>query len=147
MATAPNLVVAGDAGLAWKLWNTGRFPAVFGVASAAELRGLSKSGRVSTPAAFVFAPDFGEDVPGAEVSVLANGLAASGFTVLVHAFFTERGDVFDPGVVATAAPMTMSELLARLGVVQPDPQPPQEPWAAPPDLHPEPPADPWTAPG
>ncbi|MFD0540685.1 AAA family ATPase [Actinomadura luteofluorescens] len=75
MATAPNLVVAGDPGVARSLRDTGRFSAVYDAASAAELRDLSKSGRVGPPAAFMFAPGFVEDLPGASVSVLANGLA------------------------------------------------------------------------
>src|SRR5207253_8107601 len=56
--TAPNLVVAGDTGVARKLRETGRFPVVFDVASARELRALSRSGQVAAPAAFMFAPGF-----------------------------------------------------------------------------------------
>ncbi|WP_141578182.1 AAA family ATPase [Actinomadura sp. WMMA1423] len=116
MATAPNLVVAGDPGVARTLRETGRFSAVYDAASAAELRDLSKSGRVGSPAAFMFAPGFVEDLPGANVAVLANGLAASGFTVLVHGRFAERGDVFDPAVHVTGGQLKMSDLLAIFGV-------------------------------
>lgn len=142
MATAPNLVVAGHSGVARKLRETGRFPAVFDVASASELRDLSKSGKVSFPAAFMFAPGFNEDLPGAEVSPLANGLVRGGCTVLVHVSFTERGDAFDPRVVTAAKQLKMSDLLAVLGVVKPEPQAELQP-----DLQPEPPPDPWTVPG
>ncbi|MFB9830837.1 AAA family ATPase [Actinoallomurus acaciae] len=138
MATAPTLVVAGHPGVAEKLRDTGRFPVVFDVTSASELRDLSKSGKVGSPVAFVFAPGFTEDVPGAEVAVLANGLVRNGYTVLVHVFFTERGDVFDPKVVMAAKQMNMAELLVTLGVVEPEPEP---------ELQPEPPAEPWTPPG
>ncbi|MGP4027385.1 hypothetical protein [Actinomadura sp. 3N407] len=136
MATAPNVIVAGDPGLGRRVESTGRFPAVFSVASATELQDLSKSGVVGSPAAFMFAPEFDEDLPEATVAPLANGLAASGFTVLVHPFFTGRGDVFDPGVVVAADPRNMSDLLTLLGVVALD--------IVEPDLHPEPPPDPWT---
>lgn len=138
MATAPTLVVAGHPGVAEKLRDTGRFPVVFDVTSASELRDLSKSGKVGSPVTFVFAPGFIEDVPGAEVAVLANGLVRSGYTVLVHVFFTERGDVFDPKVVMAAKQMNMAELLVTLGVVEPE---------FPPELQPEPPPEPWAAPG
>ncbi|WP_329246105.1 AAA family ATPase [Actinoallomurus sp. NBC_01490] len=138
MATAPNLVVAGHPGVARKLRGTGWFPVVFDVVSASQLRDLSKSGKVGSSAAFVFAPWFDEDLPGAGVAVLANGLARAGFTVLVHADFTERGEVFDPKVVTAAKKMTMSDLLAAVGVVQPEPQS---------ELQPEPPPEPWTVPG
>jgi hypothetical protein len=146
---APNLVVAGDPGLAWKLWNTGLFPSVFDVASATGLRDLSKRGRVRYPAAFMFGPEFNEDIPGTEVRLLADRLVASGFTVIVHAFFTGRGDVFDSRVATTSEPMSMAGLLATLGVTPPGRQPgPPESWLAqPPDLYPEPPPDPWAAPG
>ncbi|MFC5750717.1 AAA family ATPase [Actinomadura rugatobispora] len=132
MATAPNLVVAGHPDLARKLRNTGRFPAVFDVASATELRALSKSGKVAPPAAFIFAPQFNEDLPEAKVPLLANALAANGFTVLVHAFFTRRGDHFIPAVVASAEPMSMLDLLTTLGALQPDlqPEPPPQLWKA-----------------
>ncbi|WP_192808678.1 AAA family ATPase [Actinomadura montaniterrae] len=135
MATAPNLVVAGNQGVARKLRETGRFPVVFDVASASELRDLSKSGKVSPPAAFMFAPGFDEDLPGAGVAALANGLVRNGFKVLVHASFTERDDVFDPQVIAAGKRLRMSDLLARLcgGESNPsnEPPPPPEPWAAP----------------
>ncbi|OLT37708.1 hypothetical protein BJF79_05710 [Actinomadura sp. CNU-125] len=122
----PNLVVAGDPDVARKLRETGRFPVVFDAASATELRDLSKSGRVGAPAAFMFAPGFTEDVPGAGVSVLANGLAGGGFTVLVHAFFAERGDAFDARVRVTGRRLRLSELLAVFGV----PERPSGPSAA-----------------
>lgn len=135
MATAPNLVVAGHQGVARKLRETGRFPVVFDVASASELRDLSKSSEVGSPAAFLFAPGFDEDLPGAGVATLANGLVRAGFTVLVHASFAERGDVFDPGVVAAGKQLRMADLLARFGVAEPgpltEPPPPPEPWTAP----------------
>ncbi|WP_433470056.1 AAA family ATPase [Spirillospora sp. CA-128828] len=134
MIATPNLIVAGHHGLARRLRNSGRFPSVLRVASASELRDLSESGKVRPPAAFMFGPGFSEDLPEVRVTELANGLAVNGFTVLVHAFFAERGDVFDPKVVASTEPMSMSDLLTTLG-------------AAEPDLQPEPPADPWTAPG
>ncbi|MBC6458078.1 CpaE family protein [Actinomadura sp. HBU206391] len=137
MATAPNLVVAGEPGVARRLRKTGRFPAVFDAASAAELRALSKSGQVGSPAAFMFAPGFVEDVPGAGVAVLANGLAGSGFTVLVHGFFTERGDVFDPKVRVTGRQLRLSELLATFGI--PESAPPPAPQATPEPRHPTPP--------
>jgi hypothetical protein len=139
MTTAPNLVIAGDRGLSQKLRNTGRFPVVFDVASATGLRELSKSGRVRSPAAFMFAPDFDEDIPGSGVPHLANGLAASGFTVLVHSFFTERGDLFGPGVIAATAPMNVSDLLVAIGAAEPAS-------LAQPDLQPEPPPEPWASP-
>ncbi|KAB2385920.1 hypothetical protein [Actinomadura montaniterrae] len=133
MTVKPNLVVAGHSHLAQKLRNTGRFAAVFDVASASSLRALSKSGELCSPAAFMFAPDFDEDLPDAKVPLLASGLAASGFTVLVHMFFTERGDVFGPGVIAGTGPMSMADLLATLCPVQPSPvpDPPPESWAMP----------------
>ncbi|MBE1532862.1 fibronectin type III domain-containing protein [Actinomadura algeriensis] len=134
MVIAPNLVVAGHPDLARELRATGRFPAVFDVASATQLRDLSRSGGVGSPAAFVFAPGFEEDLTDAKVPLLANGLAGSGFTVLVHACYTARGDVFDPPVIASTEPMSMPDLLATLGALQPD-------------LHPEPPPEPWEAPG
>ncbi|NDU77042.1 AAA family ATPase [Actinomadura sp. DSM 109109] len=123
MATAPNLVVAGDPGVARSLRETGRFSAVYDAASAAELRDLSRSGRVGSPAAFMFAPGFVEDLPGAGVSVLANGLAGSGFTVLVHGFFAQRGEVFDPGVHVIGGQLKMSDLLALFGISGPAPAP------------------------
>jgi len=118
MATTPNLVVAGDPSVAGKLRETGRFPAVFDVASAAELRTLSRSGRVGRPAAFMFAPGFIEDLPGAGVSVLANGLAGNGFTVLVHDHFKKRGDEFGSGVCVTGGRVRLSELLTMLGATR-----------------------------
>ena len=118
MATTPNLVVAGDPSVAGKLRETGRFPAVFDVASAAELRTLSRSGRVGRPAAFMFAPGFIEDLPGADVSVLANGLAGNGFTVLVHDHFKKRGDEFGSGVCVTGGRVRLSELLTMLGATR-----------------------------
>ncbi|MFB4319812.1 serine/threonine protein kinase [Actinomadura sp. 21ATH] len=158
MTTAPNLVVAGDRGLSQKLRGTGRFPAVFEAASATELRELSKSGSVRAPAAFMFAPGFDEDIPGTGVVQLANGLAAGGFTVLVHSHFTERGDRFDPRVIAATRPMSVSDLLAALGAAAPaatapagyaeqdlHPAPPPEPWD-PPQATPAPPAPPAAAP-
>jgi MinD-like ATPase involved in chromosome partitioning or flagellar assembly len=123
MATAPNLVVAGDTGIARKLRETGRFPAVFDVASAAELRNLSRRGEVTPPVAFMFAPGFVEDIKGAGVVDLADGLASNGFTVLVHSLFTERGDAFTPEVQVTDRKLRMSELLAALGVAEPKPKP------------------------
>lgn len=114
MATAPNLVVAGHPGAARKLRETGVFPAVFDVASAAELRDLSKRGLVTPPASFLFVPGFVEDVPGVRIDILANGLAASGHTVLVHRQFTENGAVFDPRVTVASAELPMNELLLVL---------------------------------
>ncbi|MFC5750723.1 serine/threonine protein kinase [Actinomadura rugatobispora] len=141
MATAPYLVVAGHLDLARKLRDTGRFPAVFDVASATQLRDLSRSRKVDPPAAFIFAPEFDEDLPNAGVPLLADGLAASGYTVLVHAFYTQRGDTFDPRVHTTAQPMSMADLLTTLGALHPDlpahhqadlqPEPPPEPWGIP----------------
>ena len=136
MATAPNLVVAGHPGVARKLRATGLFPAVYDVASAAELRDLSKHGRVRSPAGFLFGPGFVGDVPGAGVDVLANGLAAKGYTVLVHDHFSARGAVFDPRVTVTPPELTMPRLLAALGVTEPGtgwprpgpaPRPPNDP--------------------
>ncbi|SNR35833.1 serine/threonine protein kinase [Actinomadura mexicana] len=121
--TVPSLIVAGHPDLARRLRATGRFPAVFDVASASGLRDLSKSGEVRAPAAFLFAPDFDEDLPEARVPFLADRLAASGHTVIVHGFFTERGDVFAPAVIATAKPLTLAELLELLGAAQPAPAP------------------------
>ncbi|GLY86652.1 hypothetical protein Airi02_045810 [Actinoallomurus iriomotensis] len=138
MAIAPALVVAGHPGVASRLRNTGRFPFVFDVASASELRELSGSGRVGSPVTFVFAPGFAEDVHGAEVAVLANGLVRNGHTVLVHVSFTERGDVFDPKVVLVAKRLNVAELLVALGAAEPEPQL---------ELQPEPPPEPWTVPG
>ncbi|MFD0853774.1 hypothetical protein ACFQ07_16165, partial [Actinomadura adrarensis] len=112
MATVPTLVVAGQSGIARKLRETGRFPAVFDVAGAVELRDLSRSGRVAPPAAFMFAPGFAEDLPGLGVTVLANGLASSGHTVLVHDHFARRGDGFDPRVQITASRLRLADLLA-----------------------------------
>jgi hypothetical protein len=144
MATAPNVIVAGHPDLARKLRNTGRFPAVFDVASATALRELSQSGRVAAPATFMFGPDFDEDLPDAGVVVLANGLAASGFAVLVHSVFSERGDVFDPRVMADTGPLTMAQLLDLLSMpdapvapvrgrpAEPPPPPPRELLDAPP---------------
>ncbi|GAA4381520.1 hypothetical protein GCM10023088_46110 [Actinomadura verrucosospora] len=123
MVTAPNLIVAGNPDLAQRLRATGRFPAVFDAASASGLRDLSKSGRVRAPAAFMFAPDFEEDLPEAGVPFLADRLAASGHTVIVHGFFTERGDVFAPEVIATAKPLTLAELLELLGAPRSEPAP------------------------
>lgn len=136
MATAPNLVVAGDPGVARSLRETGRFSAVYDAASAAELRDLSKSGRVGSPAAFMFAPGFVEDLPGAGVPVLANGLAGRGFTVLVHGYFAERGDAFAPGVHVIGGQLKMSDLLALFGIAG---RP-----AAPPPAAARPPAPPQT---
>ncbi|GGQ22427.1 MinD-like ATPase involved in chromosome partitioning or flagellar assembly [Actinomadura coerulea] len=138
MATAPNLVVAGDPGVARSLRETGRFSAVYDAASAAELRDLSKSGRVGSPAAFMFAPGFVEDLPGAGVAVLANGLAGRGFTVLVHGYFAERGDAFAPGVHVIGGQLKMSDLLALFGIAGKPPAPP----AAPPPAAPPPAAPP-----
>ncbi|WP_433473863.1 serine/threonine protein kinase [Spirillospora sp. CA-142024] len=129
--TAPNVIVAGHPDLSRRLRATKRFPAVFDVASASELRDLGKSGEVRSPAAFLFAPDFDEDLPDGGVSPQANRLAASGHTVIVHGYFTKRGDVFDPEVVATAKPLTLAELLALLVVARPaaQPEPPPAPAA------------------
>lgn len=121
MATVPNLIVAGSSGVARKLRDTGRFPGVFDVGSAAELRALSRGGQVSPPMAFMFAPGFVEDLPDAAVAVLANGLAASGYTVVVHDFFVQRGDVFDPRVTVAAGPLKLSGLLATFGIGGPEP--------------------------
>ncbi|MBB6398183.1 serine/threonine protein kinase [Actinomadura coerulea] len=115
--------MAGNPDLARRLRGTGRFPTVFDAASASGLRDLSKSGRVRAPAAFLFAPDFEEDLPGAGVPFLADGLAASGHTVIVHGFYTERGDVFAPEVIATARPLTLAELLELLGAPRSEPAP------------------------
>ncbi|MCR3744560.1 Serine/threonine protein kinase [Actinomadura glauciflava] len=123
MVTTPNVIVAGHPDLARRLRGTGRFPAVFDAASASGLRDLSKSGEVRAPAAFLFAPDFDEDLPGAGVPFLADRLAASGHTVVVHGFFTERGDVFAPEVIATAKPLTLKELLELLGAARPESPP------------------------
>lgn len=127
MATAPNLVVAGHPGVGRKLRETGLFPNVFDVASAAELRDLSTRGQVRAPAGFLFAPGFVEDVPGAGVDVLANGLAATGYTVFVHGHFTERGAVFDPRVTVTPPELTLTQLLATMGLSEPRPAPRPEP--------------------
>ncbi|MEV4003513.1 protein kinase [Actinomadura sp. NPDC049753] len=121
MVTAPNLIVAGNPDLSRRLRATGRFAAVFDAASASGLRDLSKSGRVRAPAAFMFAPDFEEDLPEAGVPFLADRLAASGHTVIVHGFYTERGDVFSPEVIATAKPLTLAELLELLGAPRSEP--------------------------
>lgn len=131
MTTAPNLVVAGHPGVARKLRETGRFPAVFDAASATELRDLSRSGRVRPPAAFMFAPGFVEDLPAAGVPVLANGLAGSGFAVLVHRRFAERGDAFDARVRITAGQLRLSELMATLAGSVPEAAPAPEPEAEP----------------
>ncbi|GAA0250474.1 hypothetical protein GCM10009527_053550 [Actinomadura nitritigenes] len=151
MATAPNVIVAGHPDLARKLRNTGRFPAVFDVPSATALRELSQSGRVAAPATFMFGPAFEEDLPDAGVAVLANGLAASGFAVLVHSVFSERGDVFDPRVMADTGPLTMAQLLELLSRPDARPAPPRRPPSEPPPpprrelLH-EPPPAAWTTP-
>lgn len=127
MATAPNLVVAGHQGAARKLRQSGVFAAVFDVASAAELRDLSKRGRVTPPASFLFVPGFVEDVPGVRIDVLANGLAASGHTVLVHREFAENGAVFDPRVTVAPAELPMDELLSVLSRTGPQATPQPEP--------------------
>ncbi|WP_329519221.1 hypothetical protein [Spirillospora sp. NBC_01491] len=149
MVTAPNVIMAGHPNLARKLRATGRFPAVVDVAAATALRELSQSGRIGSPATFMFGPDFDEDLPDAGVAVLANGLAASGFTVLVHSVFTARGDVFDPRVVADMGPLTMAELLTILTRPGDQPSPRHEPPSEPPpprhDLLIEPPPGPWAA--
>jgi MinD-like ATPase involved in chromosome partitioning or flagellar assembly len=119
MATAPTLVVAGQPYIARKLRETGRFPAVFDVADASGLRDLSQSGRVAPPAAFMFAPGFAEDLPGAGVAVLANGLARNGYTVVVHDHFAQRGDGLDPRVRIAASRLRLADLLAALGVTDP----------------------------
>lgn len=131
-ATAPNVIVAGHSDLARKLRTTGRFPAVFDVASATALRELSESGGVASPATFMFAPDFDEDLPDASVAVLANGLAASGFAVIVHDVFTEHGDVFDPRVISGTGPLTMAELLTILARPAAPAAPPDRPPSEPP---------------
>ncbi|MEV5751301.1 AAA family ATPase [Actinoallomurus sp. NPDC052308] len=137
MATAPTVVVAGDTGIGRKLRETRKFAAVFDVASAKELRHLSRRGEVAAPAAFMFAPGFVEDVRGAGVEVLANSLASNGFTVLVHNYFAERGDSFNDAVKVTERQVRMSQLLAALGSVdggpEPEPGPPprQEPASRP----------------
>jgi MinD-like ATPase involved in chromosome partitioning or flagellar assembly len=66
----------------------------------------------------MFGPQFSEDLPGAGVPTLANGLAGNGFTVLVHGHFAERGDIFDPRVRVIGRQLAMSDLLTALGVVQ-----------------------------
>lgn len=121
MVTATNVIVAGDRDLSLRLRTTERFSTVFDVASATELRDLSRSGEVSSPAAFLFARGFNEDLSGSGVPVLANGLAANGFTVIVHGFYAERGDTFVPEVVVTSRGMTMTDLLAMLDSVRPGP--------------------------
>ncbi|GAA4497490.1 hypothetical protein GCM10023191_041070 [Actinoallomurus oryzae] len=121
--TAPNLVVAGGTDIAHELRGTGRFPAVFNVFSASELRALSRSGRVRLPAAFVFTPRFAEDVPGADVAALANGLADIGFRVVVHDSFVERGDRFGANVRITGSRQPMPELLSLLGAAGRTPLP------------------------
>ncbi|MEU5993316.1 fibronectin type III domain-containing protein [Spirillospora sp. NPDC047418] len=131
-ATAPNVIVAGHPDLARKLRTTGRFPAVFDVASATALRELSESSGVASPATFMFAPDFDEDLPDASVAVLANGLAASGFAVIVHDVFTEHGDVFDPRVISGTGPLTMAELLTILARPAAPAAPPDRPPSEPP---------------
>jgi MinD-like ATPase involved in chromosome partitioning or flagellar assembly len=120
MATAPNLVVAGHPGVARKLRETGRFAAVFEIGSSTELRALSRSGRSGPPTAFMFAPGFVEDLPGASVPVLANGLAASGYSVIVHGFFAERGDIFDERVTVATGQLMLSDLLATFGLTEPE---------------------------
>ncbi|GAA1785675.1 hypothetical protein GCM10009735_16070 [Actinomadura chokoriensis] len=125
--------MAGAPSVAEKLRETGKFTAVFDAASAAELRTLSRSGRVGQPAAFMFAPGFKEDLPGADVSVLANGLAGNGFTVLVHDHFKQRGEVFDSGVCITGSRVRLSELLTMLGVAR---EPDGTTAAEPPAVHP-----------
>ncbi|MFB9830842.1 AAA family ATPase [Actinoallomurus acaciae] len=117
--------MAGDMGVAHALRGTGRFAAVFSVASAGELRALSRSGRVNPPTAFVFAPGFTEDVPGAGVAAVANGLADNGFTVVVHAFFVERGDRFGANVRITGHRRPTPELLSLLGVTERNAPPPR----------------------
>ncbi|MEV0405833.1 AAA family ATPase [Actinoallomurus sp. NPDC050550] len=134
MATAPTVVVAGDAGIGRKLRETRRFPAVFDVTSAKELRHLSRRGEVVPPAAFMFAPGFVEDMPEAGVEILANSLAGNGFTVLVHGYFAERGDSFGPEVQVTDRKLVMSKLLAALGAgdAAPAPEPAPRPRPEPP---------------
>lgn len=138
MATAPNLVVAGHPGAARKLREAGVFAAVFDVASATELRDLSKRGRVTPPASFLFVPGFVEDVPGLRIDTLANGLAAGGHNVLIHGQYAANGAVFDPRV--RVAPAEPGHLLAALGgtaapyapqagPVQPGPPRPAQPGA------------------
>ncbi|MCP9968502.1 hypothetical protein LUX57_27835 [Actinomadura madurae] len=46
-------------------------------------------------------------------------LAARGSTVLVHGFFTERGDLFGPGVIANTGPLALSDLMTMLGAPEP----------------------------
>jgi hypothetical protein len=100
----------------------------------------------------MFGPDFDEDLPAAGVAVLANGLAASGSAVLVHSVFTERGDVFDPRVIADTGPLTMADLLTILTRPDAPAAPPHRPPSEPPPtprrepLN-EPPPTAWTAPG
>ncbi|SFQ41043.1 hypothetical protein [Actinomadura madurae] len=139
MTTAPDLVVAGDRGLSGKLRGTGRFRTVIDVASATELWELHESGHVGPPAAFVFGPEFDENLPGAGVPHLAGDLAARGSTVLVHGFFTERGDLFGPEVIANTGPLSLSDLMTMLGAPEPA-------GGAEPDLLPEPPPEPWALP-
>lgn len=119
MRTAPNLVVAGQPAIARTLRETGRFRTVFDAASASHLRELSKSGQVTPPAAFLFAPNFTEDLPGATVAVLANGLAASGFTVVAHSSYQQRGYVFSEQVNIPQRLLALEELLALLGAIDP----------------------------
>ncbi|MBO2465326.1 AAA family ATPase [Actinomadura violacea] len=153
MPTAPNLIVAGSSGVARKLRDTGRFPAVYDIASASELRELSRDGRVGAPMAFMFAAGFVEDLPDAGVAVLANGLAASGYTVVVHDFYARRGDAFDPQVRVAAGRLKLSDLLATFEVTEPAPAerdaeaPPRPPAAQPPPQPaPQPSPQPWDAP-
>ncbi|WP_329246137.1 AAA family ATPase [Actinoallomurus sp. NBC_01490] len=131
-----NLVVAGDTGVARTLRRTGHFSMVFNAVSAGELRALARSGQVSPPTAFIFTPGFAEDVPGADVAVLANGLAGNGFTVLVHSFFAERGDRLNGNIRVTERELRIPELLSLLSIAErnaasprPRPQsPPGPPW-------------------
>ncbi|QKG23347.1 AAA family ATPase [Actinomadura verrucosospora] len=141
MPTAPNLIVAGSSGVARKLRDTGRFSTVYDIGSASELRELSRDGRVGAPMAFMFAAGFVEDLPDAGVAVLANGLAASGYTVVVHDSYARRGDAFDPRVKVAAGRLKLSDLLATFEVTEPEPaerdeQAPPRPPVAQPSPHP-----------
>ena len=71
----------------------------------------------------MFAPGFEENVRGAGVAELANRLVNHGFAVLVHAFFAERGDVFDTKVRITARQLRMSELLALFDTAKREAEP------------------------
>lgn len=111
MPATTALVIGGPPAIARTLRGKGGFRTVYDAASATELQSLTKSDRIVPPATFIFAPGFGEDLLGEGVAVLANRLARSGFTVLVHGFFRQRGDVFDARVRITGLFTRMDGLL------------------------------------